>query len=119
MAHAGSFQPGDPRINRKGRPLGRTLSEILREVLDEDAPGSDGRPSGRTVKDVLARKAVRSALEGDFRFFKEILERTEGRVVEAATIRGTAVEAVLDANTEDALDHLCDMIDDPGEPDDE
>lgn len=116
MAHAGSFKPGDPRINRKGRPLGRSLSEILREVLDEDAPGSDGRPSGRTVKDVLARKAVRSALEGDFRFFKEILERTEGRVVEGATLRPGADDSILDPDTIDALDHLSDMID---EPDDE
>ena len=109
---SGRFVKGDPRINRRGRPLGRTLSEILREVLNEEAVDRGGRLTGKTIKEMLARRAVRAAAEGDFRFFKEILDRTEGRAPEVDPLISENETAPLDDAAVEAMNDLLRSADD-------
>lgn len=109
---SGRFVKGDPRINRRGRPLGRTLSEMIREVLNEEAVDKAGRPTGKTIKEMLARRAVRAAAEGDFRFFREILDRTEGKAPDSQVAPDAVETAPLDPSAIDAMNELLRAADD-------
>jgi hypothetical protein len=57
--------------NPKGRPKGKTIASLLRQIIEDN----DGK-----IADALAKKAIQSALEGDFRFWNEIIERLDGKV---------------------------------------
>lgn len=59
-----------------GRPKGETLTDKIRRVLDE--PDADHG----TKADRLIAMAVQYADAGDFRYFKEILERVDGKVAD-------------------------------------
>jgi hypothetical protein len=60
--------------NPRGRPKEKTLTEIIRAKLAEI--GTDGL----SRNDALAQVFVSSALAGDFKFAKEVLERIDGKV---------------------------------------
>jgi hypothetical protein len=79
----GTFQKGDPRINRNGRPLkGESLTEILNSVMDEDIPLADGKLINSKV--ALARKLRHVAIVGgDVAAMKYIYDRSDGRPREA------------------------------------
>lgn len=68
------FKPGESG-NPKGRPLGVSLTRILREKLEK---GKDGEKTAKALID----KAIAMAKKGDFRFFKEIYERIDGKVLD-------------------------------------
>jgi len=57
--------------NPKGRRPEKPLTAALREVLD----ANDGE-----IIETLARVAIDEALSGDFRFWKEIMDRVDGKV---------------------------------------
>jgi hypothetical protein len=79
------FKKGDIP-NPGGRPRGRSVTARLRDLLDRPAPGADGKKKrgGPPAADALAEVILRAALDGDFRFVKEVLDRTEGVVRAAA-----------------------------------
>lgn len=57
---ATGFHTNPERINRKGRPKkGLTLTDITKEVLEEELP------SGQTRKEALVRKVLQLAYDGD------------------------------------------------------
>jgi hypothetical protein len=60
--------------NLNGRPKGESLTTKLRRVLDE--PDTDHG----TKADKLIAAAVEAAGNGDVRYFKEILDRIDGKV---------------------------------------
>jgi hypothetical protein len=62
--------------NPKGRPKGESLTTKLRRVLDE------GDPKHGSKAEALIAVAVSAARRGDFRFFKEIIDRMDGKVPE-------------------------------------
>lgn len=64
------WKPGESG-NPKGRPKGRSITDRLRQIVEQD----DGK-----VADALAKAATKAALKGDFRFWQEILNRLEGAV---------------------------------------
>jgi len=64
------FKPGVSG-NPSGRPSTRRLTAKLREALDRD--------DGAMIK-ALVNVACQRALKGDFRYFKEIIDRVEGKV---------------------------------------
>ena len=66
---ASRFQPGRSG-NPNGRPKGRSVTAIMRQIIEAD----DGR-----IASALARMMFERAPAGDFRFLKEILDRTEGK----------------------------------------
>ena len=57
--------------NPKGRPKGKTVSDLLREIFEEN---------NDQVAEALAKKAIQHALSGDFRFWNAIIERVDGKV---------------------------------------
>ena len=64
------WKPGESG-NPKGRPKGTGLADRLRAILEKD----DGR-----VADALVASATKAALKGDFRFWKEIVDRVDGPI---------------------------------------
>lgn len=79
------WQPGQSG-NPKGRPRGTGLTDRLRAILDEEH-------AGKNVAEALMRAGVKAALEGDYRFWAEILNRIEGKVPDKLV--GDAEEAPL------------------------
>ncbi len=73
-----SFAKNRDRINFNGRPPGRSLVDRLHAMLD------DG-PDGERLADALIKTALDRALKGDFRFWREILERIDGKVPQGLT----------------------------------
>jgi hypothetical protein len=73
-----SWQPGQSG-NPKGRPKGVTLSEALRRMLAEQAPGR----SEETYAEAIARALCKQAAKGNVLAAKEIADRTEGKPKQA------------------------------------
>jgi hypothetical protein len=71
-AHA-RFKPGQSG-NPNGRPRETSLTAIIRRVLAE-ADEEHG-----TKGEKLIAVALRAADKGDFRYFKELIERNDGKV---------------------------------------
>ncbi len=67
------FKPGQSG-NPKGRPPGESLTTKINRVLDE--PDAEHG----TKADALISMAIRAAENGDFKFFKEIIDRRDGKV---------------------------------------
>lgn len=57
--------------NPKGRPKGTGITNRLIRILEEN----EGH-----VSEALAKAATAAALKGDFRFWKEIIDRVDGKV---------------------------------------
>jgi hypothetical protein len=72
---AKQFKPGQSG-NPKGRPRGTGLTDKLRAVVEGET--QDGKP----IAEALMRAGVAAAMRGDFRFWKEILDRIDGPVVQ-------------------------------------
>lgn len=68
------FKPGN-NANPKGRPKGTSLTAIIRRVLAEKDPKGKGTKADRLIAMAEAR-----ARKGDFRFFKELIDRNDGKV---------------------------------------
>lgn len=68
------FVKGDPRINRKGRPKGTGITDRLRKIVEIDNDGA--------AADALAKLCVSRAASGDFKFFKELIDRLDGKVAD-------------------------------------
>jgi hypothetical protein len=66
------FQPGKSG-NPMDRPTERPLTASLREALD----ANDGE-----LIEMLVQVAVEKAKEGNFRYFKEIMDRVDGKVTD-------------------------------------
>ena len=74
------FKPGVSG-NPSGRPSTRRLTAKLREALDKN--------DGEMVK-ALVNVACQRALKGDFRYFKEIIDRVEGKVPDRLAVETEA-----------------------------
>jgi hypothetical protein len=101
------------------------------ENLKPWKPGQSGNPNGRPKKVVtdfiladltandsqaaraLARVGLKKALEGDFRYFKEILDRVEGKVPDRLINEEDGAEEMTDAKAERLMEALDD--DHPGD----
>jgi hypothetical protein len=70
------FKPGQSG-NKSGSSKKQRLTSALRKLLD----------SKEGLDDALMSMAVGRALKGDFRFFKEILERIDGKVTEKTEVK--------------------------------
>ena len=64
------FKPGQSG-NPKGRPKGTSITARLKRIMEQD----DGN-----VAEALAKAATKAALKGDYRFWKEIIDRIDGKV---------------------------------------
>lgn len=78
----GGFVKGDPRINRKGRtPLGTTLAEYLRKIIEET---DDGKK--QSIADQMMMVAISKAKRGQFQFWEAIFNRAYGKVPDKVEI---------------------------------
>jgi len=74
---AGRFGKGNP--GGPGRPKGSTGFSI-KSALDRAIAESIREEDGRSILDALARTAIKAAAEGDFRFWKELIDRLDGPI---------------------------------------
>ena len=88
------FPPGVSG-NPKGRPRGRTIRTILREIADRD----EGK-----IREALANVAIRRALRGDHKFWKEIHDRMDGTVRQNVHTQVESSVKVIHGDDEDLLD---------------
>jgi hypothetical protein len=82
-------KPGEPHRWKKGesgnpagRPKSKPITAALKAMLDKD--------DGKAIKAVAA-KALQMALKGDFRYYKEMMERIEGKVTESIDVTSNNV----------------------------
>ena len=68
------FKPGQSG-NPAGRPKGRTLTNRLKAILEEEV-------NGKTVAQALMEAGVKAALKGDYRYWNHIAERIDGKVAQ-------------------------------------
>lgn len=101
-----AFKPGDPRINRAGRPKSLTLSEAYRRMLGTVDPDD---PEGRTHAEVIAESMVIKAKKGTVMASMELADRTEGRpmqtvgVFDMRQLMEKAKESGIDINSDPVL----------------
>jgi hypothetical protein len=85
------WRKGQPSPNPKGRAKGESLTTKIRNVLTE--PDADHG----TKADKLIATAVTLAQTGDFRFFKEIIDRLDGKVPDRiADADGEALKVIVE-----------------------
>jgi uncharacterized protein YheU (UPF0270 family) len=70
------WKPGQTG-NPLGRPRKKTLSELVREVLDREGTDADGNPI--RMDETLAENIVKMALVGNEKILIELWERLEGK----------------------------------------
>jgi len=89
------FKPGQSG-NPNGRPKGAvSFLKILREKLNEELPdAATGERRKRAVR--LVEAALSAAEDGDFRYFKEILDRFEGKVPDRMSLSVEDVAGTLE-----------------------
>lgn len=62
-----------------GRPKG-SRGPSIKAALDRAIEESVREEDGRSILDALARTAIKAAADGDFRFWKEIIDRFDGPI---------------------------------------
>ncbi len=73
----GWFAPGNK--GGPGRPKG-SKGFSIKAALDRAIDESYREDDGRSILDALARTAIKQAADGDFRFWKELIDRLDGPI---------------------------------------
>jgi hypothetical protein len=96
------FKPGDEwKGNRNGRPRGSvSLTKIVREALAGDELAGKKTPDGRSVAEWLMDHAIRHAMNGNAAYFKEIMDRNDGKTPDVEQKADVSMEVI--AEMEDA-----------------
>ena len=68
--------------NLKGRPISKPLTEALKAALSKN--------DGAAIQELVA-VAVKKAKAGDFRFWKEVMDRVDGRPTDRVEVAGDPV----------------------------
>ncbi len=82
-----AWKKGDPSPNPKGHPKGQRNYATLRA----EAIIAIGKQNGKTPEEIeimLHSKGLAEALKGDFRFYKDDLDRTHGSATQKVEIHG-------------------------------
>jgi Family of unknown function (DUF5681) len=92
------WKPGQSG-NPGGRPKGRTLTGVLRELVQQDH-------GGRPIVEVLAQRILKEALTGKFPFAKEVWDRLDGRPGETheVTVKSHWRDMVRQLSDEDLIE---------------
>lgn len=81
--------------NPGGRPKKKLISDELERLLQEEAPGG----TGKTWASVIAESLLRQAAKGDVRAISELVNRVEGKPLQAVN---------LDVNSSSEIDSMTD-----------
>ena len=89
------FKPGDPNINRDGRPKGAvSVVEALRRKLKEEIP--DGVDK-KTYLEALVENIIKKAIdESDVSMMRDIIDRVDGKPKQT-------IDNITDTSVEEAL----------------
>ena len=89
------FKPGDPNINRDGRPKGAvSVVEALRRKLKEEIP--DGVDK-KTYLEALVENIIKKAIdESDVSMMRDIIDRVDGKPKQT-------IDNITDTSIEEAL----------------
>lgn len=81
------WKKGEPSPNPNGRPLGqKNYSTLYREALIKLAKLNDKEPDELELE--LISKGIMNARSGDYRFYKDVLDRLLGTAVQKTEIDG-------------------------------
>jgi hypothetical protein len=72
------FKPGESG-NAAGRAKGRSLTSVLRELVEATKCGAKKLPNGQQVVDVLVEVVLKQALRGNLKAIELIWDRLEGK----------------------------------------
>lgn len=78
----GAGESGNPR----GRPKTKAITNVLEELLKEDLTDKAGNVKNRTR--LLAEKWFQHAFDGKSAYFLEMMNRIEGKIVQALEVDG-------------------------------
>ena len=111
------WKPGESG-NPKGRPRA-CITERLRHIIDEaveiaDPSVPDGPKIQTTVAEAIARVAVQAVLDGDVAFFREIMNRVEGKVPDK--VDAVVATGELSPEQERRLDAIMGRLERDGQP---
>jgi hypothetical protein len=96
-----AWKKGEPSPNPKGHPKGQRNYETIRR----EAIISIGKANGKTpeeIEEMLIAKGVSEALKGDFRFYKDDLDRVHGQATQKidANVKYEKLEEIQKATKE-------------------
>ncbi len=87
VANLKPFKKGDKRINRKGKAKGqRDYATIYREALIK--LGKETGMSPQKIEDDIIANGARLAKKGDYRFYKDMLDRLHGTPTQTVNFNG-------------------------------
>lgn len=99
------WKKGAPSPNPKGRPLGQKNYATLRA----EAIINIGKANGKTPEQIevmIHEKGITEALKGDFRFYKDDLDRVHGQATEKHIIKGEIDFGKLNDLSNDELSRI-------------
>jgi|SRR3989344_2464204 len=71
--------------NRNGRPKGqRNYSVICREALEKIA--NSNNMTAAELESIIIESGIERAIKGDFRFYKDVLDRLHGKPVQSTDV---------------------------------
>lgn len=96
------FKKGEPSPNPEGRPLGqKNYATLYREALIKLAKLNNKQPDELELE--LISKGIMSARGGDYRFYKDILDRLLGKAQENIKINSVNINAELSEKDKESL----------------
>lgn len=96
-----AWKKGDPSPNPNGRPTGqRNYDTIRREALI-----AIGQKNGKTpeeIENMLIEAGLSQAMRGDFRYYKDDLDRKYGQATQKHEMQGDLIIKIVDYKKERA-----------------
>jgi len=113
------FKEGyDPRRNYDGRPKGsKNFTTLWKEAVKKIAKMRDEELDPDDVELVLVKKAFKKASEGNFKFYKDIMDRVYGKATQKTDIT-TGGKPINNKQIEDEVEKKLDTIFGDGEEED-
>ena len=93
-----AFKKGN-RANPGGRPKGRSMTAMMNKMLERGVDRGDGQMV--EFVQILIERGIAEAAKGNFKYWKEIFDRCDGKVAQRHEV-ALAIKAV-DADTFDSV----------------
>jgi hypothetical protein len=105
------FEKGNKAAIGHGRPKGKSLSSVLAEAMQKDITLSNknGVKETKSTVEWIVSMMIKNALKGDFRYFKEIYDRLEGKPIQSI-VSEERIELDLSTLSDEQLDRQIDRM---------
>lgn len=99
------WKEGDPSPNPSGRPLGqRNYATIYKEALIKLAKLNN--KTEEELEEEILSKGILNARGGDYRFYKDVLDRIHGTAIQKSEVNGKILFQGLSEEDKSKLDLL-------------